>query len=370
MSDTPVFLDHHATMPCDPSVIAAMQPYFAKACSGAAAKKAFAGALQNISALIGAMPHDITITSGATEANNIAIGGAAAAAGNVRREVLISAIEHDSVFEPAKALAAQGYVVKTIPVDADGFVSPDAVAGMLSDQTLLVSVMLANHEIGTIQKVNDIAAMAKSVGALSHTDATQAVGKIPVNVKDLGVDMLSFSAHKLGGPQGIGALYMRQTPPLPLARIIHGGQQQKMRAGTIPLALAVGFGKACAVAAKNMDAHAQTRRECAKVFLQTLQDAGITYHLNGSPENRLAGSLNIRIKDVSADDLVLSLSPDVIFSTGAACQNGAPSRVLAALGMDVVDIAQSIRICFAGYNTPAQASFAAQKIADYIRAKG
>lgn len=370
MSDTPVFLDHHATMPCDPSVIAAMQPYFAKACSGAAAKKAFAGALQNISAVIGAMPHDITITSGATEANNIAILGTAAAAGDARREILVSAIEHDSVVEPAKSLAAQGYVLKTIPVDADGFVSPDAVAKMLSDKTLLISVMLANHEIGTLQKLGEIAVLAKNSGVLCHTDATQAVGKIPVDVKALGVDMLSFSVHKLGGPQGIGALYMRQTPPLPLTRIIHGGQQQKMRAGTVPLALAVGFGKACEVAAVDMDAHAQIRRACATVFLETLHDAGVPYHLNGSPENRLAGSLNIRIKDVSADDLVLSLSSDVIFSTGAACQNGAPSRVLSALGMDAVEIAQSIRICFAGYNTPAQASFAAQKIADYIRAKG
>lgn len=370
MSDTPVFLDHYATTPCDPAVIAAMQPYFAKACSGVAAKKAIAGALQDISAIIGAKPHDITLTSGATEANNMALLGVAAAAGQARREILVSAIEHDSVLEPAKALAAQGYVLKTIAVDADGFVSPDAVAGMLSDQTLLVSVMLANHEIGTLQKIDEIAALAKNAGALCHTDATQAVGKIPVDVKALGVDMLSFSAHKLGGPQGIGALYMRQTPPVPLARVIYGGQQQKMRAGTVPLALAVGFGKACTIAASNMEAHAAARRECSKAFLETLHTLGIKYSLNGSSDHRLAGSLNIRIQDVSADDLVLSLSPEVVFSTGAACQNGTPSRVLSALGMDAMEIAQSIRICFAGSNTNVQAIFAAQKIADYIKAKG
>lgn len=368
MMRPPVFLDHHATTPVLPQVAAAMQPYWEQVLPRHKADDVFEAAKEQLAPLIGAPPRSLTFTSGATEANNLALTGVALAApDNQRREILVSAIEHDSILRQDGALKRNGFHVRYIPVTASGYIDPAAVQRMVSDQTLLVSVMWANHEIGTLQPVTDIAKIVKSTGALMHTDATQAVGKVPVNVAAADVDMLSFSAHKMGGPQGVGALYVRQAPPVPLARLMQGGAQQALRAGTIPLPLVVGFATSATHMHENMTAMNAHRAGCAGVFLEILQARGIDFDINGSVQNRLAGSLNLRFAGVSADDLLLHFANDMIFSSGAACRNGAPSSVLAAIGLSPDDISRSLRLCFGHGNTLPQAQDAAQKIADFIQ---
>lgn len=369
MTDLPIFIDHHATAPLWPEVIAVMQPYLQCVLPRHENEYVLAEARHKLANLIGAPAAGITFTSGATEANNLAILGLAHAhaANTERRDILVSAIEHDSILEQADALQNSGFVVHRIPVTSAGFVDPAVVADMVSDQTLLVSVMWVNHEIGTIQPIAKIAAIAKSVGAFMHTDATQAVGKIPVNVAEAGIDLLSFSAHKMGGPQGIGVLYARQTPPLPIARILQGGAQQKLRPGTIPLGLVAGFGKSAEISLFKMKDIEVHRAACAEAFLSALAQEGIPFKLNGAEAPRLEGSLNIRFAGVSADDLLLRFAKDIVFSSGAACQNGRPSNVLAAIGLSPEEIAHSVRVSFGHGNTVTQAAKAAANIAAFIK---
>lgn len=370
MTTSAIFIDHHATTPLWPEAAAAMQPYGRKVLPRHESDAVLAAAAEKIARLVGAPAGSITFTSGATEANNLALSGMARAATGMRRDILISAIEHDSVLEQIPYLQQAGFNIRRIPVTAGGLVEPSVVEEMVSDRTLLVSVMWVNHEIGTIQPVKEIAAIAKSAGAHMHADATQAAGKIPVDVAEAGVDLLSFSAHKMGGPQGIGALYVRPTPPVPLARIMQGGAQQPWRPGTLPLALAVGFGAAAERVAQTMAENAAHRAACAQAFLSALTAADIRFDLNGAARPRLEGSLNIRFQDVTADDLLLHFAREMIFSTGAACRNGRPSRVLEAIGLAPQEIAQSVRICFGHGNTVAEAEEAATRIAQFITQQG
>lgn len=374
---TPVFLDYHSTSPCLPSVISAMLPYFAGADFGnpagrnghhARAAAALQQSVTHIAQLIGAHPAEITLTSGATEANNLALAGmAGAAVDTARNEILISAMEHDSLWQTAAMLEKRGYKLRLIPVTSEGFVMPETVAAMVSDKTLLVSVMLANHEIGTVQDIAAMTPIVRKAGAAFHTDATQAAGRMTLDVKALGVDMLSFSAHKLGGPQGIGALYVRAQSAFPLMPQSFGGGQQRLRAGTVPLALAVGFGQACRDAARDMHVQQQHRQDCAALFLETLKADGVAFHLNGAAENRLAGSLNLYLPDVRAVDLLWEMSSSVTLSSGAACAAGKPSRTLSAIGCTDVRIDGSIRLCFGCENTPAEAVFAAHAITEALQ---
>lgn len=351
--NNPIYLDCHATTPCDPAVIEAMIPYFGAEkfgnanarthANGRSAAKALEQAKTEIAALINAAPETLTLTSGATESNILALATTLSS----RTEILVSAIEHPSVFEAARK---SGLSMKIIPATPEGFITPDALKSLISDQTRLVAVMLANHEIGTIQPVAELAAIAHEAGVLFHCDATQAVGKISVDVKALGVDFLSFSAHKMYGPQGIGALYARSAPV--------------QRSGTVPLALSVGMARACRIAADIMQGEAERLQDISDYFLQTLQSGLPGVLVNGAVSPRLPGSLNLRLPGLNAEDILLDLANELCLSTGAACASKTrqPSPVLRAIGLTDLDIASSIRLSPGRMTTREDMAYAAEKL--------
>ncbi|MFN7114209.1 MAG: cysteine desulfurase family protein [Alphaproteobacteria bacterium] len=375
MKAAPIYLDHAATTPCAPEVIAAMQPYWADhighaGAAGMAGRRA-AGVIEeakkDIAALIGAAAEAITLTSGATESNALALLGAAAARKDrTRNEIVISAAEHDSLRGAAQILAAQGFTINLIPVTAAGEVTPQTLAKMLSPKTFLVSIQAAGHETGVLQDIPALAKLAHAAGALFHTDAAQAAGKIEIEAAAWGADMLTLSAHKIYGPQGIGALYVRAAPPLMIAPLLGGSGVQSLRPGTLPLALAAGFGAACRLAALRREADARIAAEIRGVFLSKLAARGVDFLQNGAlAEKTLPHILNIRIKNIDAADMMLALAGDIAFSTGAACRSGKPSSVLGAMGLTAAESAQSIRICFGRGIGAADAQQAADLIADY-----
>jgi len=374
----PVYLDYHATTPCDPRVVEAMLPYFiadkfgnASASShrnGREAAKAVAEAKEKITALIGGVPEALILTSGATEANNMALSGLVTTNRN-RNEILISALEHASVINSAEHLAKQGFIVRTIPATKEGFIMPDAVSKLISGKTLLVSVMAANHEIGTIQPIAEISGIAHAAGALFHCDATQAVGKIPVNVDTMGIDLLSLSGHKFYGPPGIGALYMRPKPPIKLSPIQFGGNQQGIRPGTIPLALSIGLGEACRIAGAIMNKETHRLQKLTDLMLLKLDEANVDFQINGALSPRLPGSLNLKLPNVCAEDILLDLADDICISTGATCasQSSAPSSVLKAIGLRDEEIESCLRISFGRLTTGEEIIFAAEKLMGAIQ---
>jgi cysteine desulfurase len=351
-SSEPLYFDYHATTPCDEKVLKEMKPYFKERFGntssthkiGFNAAKVFNKAKLQVAGLIGATSEEITLTSGATEANNIILQGLNLK--SERNEILISALEHDSVLNSIPYLKSKGFIVKIIPSTADGFITTKALERLISDKTLLVSVMTANHEIGTIQPIKELAKIAKEFGSYFHSDASQAIRNIPINVNDLNIDFLSLSAHKFYGPGGIGALYVRSKPPIKLSPLMFGGSQQKLRPGTIPLALAAGIGKASALIKEKQIEENKLMEALSKLFKDELNNYLPEAKINGSLSNRLPGSFNIYIPDINAQDLLLSLSNELCLSTGSACgsKNKAPSSVLKAIGLNDDEIYGSIRI--------------------------
>jgi cysteine desulfurase len=371
----PVYLDYHSTTPCDPAVIDAMMPFFGGSFGNPGAKSHAHGrnaarqleqAVEKIGALIGAGPECVTLTSGATESNNLALLGLAERATD-RKEIVISAIEHNCVSNTAAYLATKGFTVKTVPVDAHGFVQPEELKKHVSAQTFVVSVITASHEIGTIQPLKECAQIAHASGALFHTDATQALGKIAFDVNDIDADLVSYSAHKLYGPVGIGALYVRQKPPVPVSRVFFGGAQQALRPGSVPLALAVGFATACELAEQGLATHIPRIEKTTALLLAELQARIPALKLNGGAP-RLPGLLNIRLPDVSAQDIMLELADDVCMSTGAACSsaNRKPSPVLKAIGLSDHDIDCSLRLTAGRGSTAEEMTYAAAKLAEGV----
>ena len=372
----PVYLDYHSTTPCDDAVLEAMVPYFSgkfgnpgatSHSQGRAAKEALENAKAQIGNIIGAGAECITLTSGATESNNLALMGLAAKATD-RKEIVITSIEHNCVSNTAAYLATKGFTVKTVPVTKEGFVQPEELKKHVGAKTLVVSVITANHEIGTIQPLAACAKIAHDADALFHTDATQAIGKIPVNVGDIGIDLLSYSAHKLYGPVGIGALYVRQKPPVAITQVFFGGAQQALRPGTPPLPLAVGFGVACQLAQEGLETHIPRMRKLAELLYKKLQEGipGIT--LNGG-QPCLPGLLNIRLPNVGAQDAMLELASDLCMSTGAACASGArkPSPVLKAIGLTDAEVDCGLRLTVGRASTEEEMLYAAEKLAAAVR---
>lgn len=374
----PIYLDNHATTRTDPRVIAAMLPYFTDDYGNAASTHAYgrraADAVDRgraqVAELIGAEPRDIIFTSGATESDNLAIKGAAAMARRHGQHVLTVQTEHHAVLDPCRRLERDGFQVTFLPVDRNGCVTPEQVAAALTPQTVLVSVMLANNEIGTLQPIAALGRLCKERGVLLHTDATQAIGKIPVDVEALQVDLLSLSAHKMYGPKGIGALYVRRhAPHVRLEPLFDGGGHERgLRSGTLPVPLIVGFGAACVLCNEEMPAEAERLRGLRDRLHQRITAALDEVTLNGHPEERLPNNLNLSFAHVQGEALLMALR-GVAVSSGSACTSASvePSYVLRALGVPDELAHGSLRFGLGRFNTAEEIESAAAEVAQAVR---
>jgi cysteine desulfurase len=377
----PIYLDHHATTPVDPRVLEAMLPYFGRDFGNAAsrthaygwrAEAAVEAAREAIAEAIGARAvAELVFTSGATESNNLAILGVARAGRRRGHHVVTVATEHSSVLEPCEALRREGFDVTVVAVGRDGRVEPAALAAALTDRTLLVSVQWANSEIGVLQPIEAIARLCHERGVLLHSDAAQAVGKVPVEVAAAGVDLLSLSAHKLYGPKGVGALWVRGgRPRVRIEPLLYGGGHERaMRPGTLAVPLVVGFGRAVAIAEVEREEEAVRLAALRDALLRRLCEALPEVSLNGHPRARLPGNLNVAIAGIEADALIAAL-PDLALSTGSACASARPepSHVLAALGLPDAAVRASIRIGLGRTTTADEVERAAARIIDRVRA--
>ncbi|MHB8104552.1 MAG: cysteine desulfurase NifS [Dehalococcoidales bacterium] len=337
-----IYLDYAATTPVHPDVLKTMLPYFSEAFGnpssihsfGQEAKEAIDGARNNVAGLIGASDAEIVFTSGGTEADNAALQGVCLANEGKGKHIITTSIEHHAVLEMCKALEEKGFKVTYLPVDKYGMVDPTDVKKALTPQTVLISVMHANNEIGTIQPLAEIGKIAHEAGVLFHTDAVQTVGHIPVDVNELGVDLLSISAHKLHGPKGIGALYIRKETKI--TPFVHGGGQEAgRRAGTENVSGIVGLGKAAEIAHREMDEEAMRLTGLRNNFIAELQKSIDNISLNGHPVKRLPNNINISVSFVEGESMVLNLDMQgICASAGSACASGnlEPSHVLIAIG--------------------------------------
>jgi cysteine desulfurase len=380
MSDRPnrpIYLDNQATTRCDPRVLAVMLPWFSESFGnphsaehvmGRTAEAAVEAARAQVAALIGAEPREIVLTSGATESNNIAIKGAArfaARMGDTRRRIITVATEHKCVLESVADLAEEGFEPAFLPVGADGLLDPDALRAALEVPTLLVSVMAVNNETGVIQDIAALAAIARETGALFHTDAAQAAGKIPLDVAGMGIDLLSLSGHKLYGPKGVGALYVRRRPRVRLAPLVSGGGQERgLRSGTLPAPLVIGLGEACRLAAAEMAGDAARIAALRDRLLARLTAALPGLAVNASREHRIAGNLNLTFPAASAAEL-MRRTPDLCVSTGSACSSATiePSYVLRALGLSPEAAARTLRVGIGRFTSAAEIDTAADLLA-------
>lgn len=370
-----IYLDNNATTPCDPRVVEKMLPYFSEIygnpangyhIQGRMAAKAVDKARGQIAQLIGAQPYEIIFTGGATESNNLVIFGISRFSKNsFRNRLVTSKIEHKAVLYPCKVLKEDNKDVVFISVSSAGEINLQEMLGSITEKTFLVSVHLANNEIGTIQPIHEIAEHAHSVGALVHTDAAQAVGKILVHVDELGVDLLSMSAHKLYGPKGIGALYIRGgIKAIPFAPMFcGGGQELGLRPGTSNVPSIVGFGEAAQLCAHNLGVEINRIQRLRDEFEESLisQIPGLV--INGKNTNRLPNTSSLTFPDVDADALLLNLS-DVMLGTGSACNSGTlePSHVLQAIGVSREAAQSTIRASFGRFNSEEQVQIAINSI--------
>jgi cysteine desulfurase len=342
-STLPIYLDYNGTTPHDPAVIAAMRPFieteFGNPSSshwyGIAPKQAVNRARGQVADLLGCRPAEVVFTSGGTESNNHAIGGVARALRDRGRHIVTTAVEHPAVLEVCRDLEKQGFSLTVVPVDSRGRVDADRVAAAFRPDTILVSVMHANNEVGTVQPVAEIAALAHQRGSLVHTDAAQSIGKIPVNVDALGVDLLSLAGHKLYAPKGIGALYIRGDTPI--SRFCHGaGQEGGHRAGTENVPWIVGLGEACATSARVLPQAAERMRRLRDRLWEKLSACRVAAQVNGHPVERLPNTLSVSFRGLEANRILEEIGLEVAASAGAACHADTVeiSHVLQAMEMD------------------------------------
>lgn len=372
-------MDNHSTTRVDPRVVEVMLPFFTEQYGNAAsrshvfgrvAEEAVDTARGQLAQAIGASKREIIFTSGATESNNLAIKGVAGMFGGQRKHVVTVQTEHRAVLDPCRRLQAEGFDVTFLPVASDGLIDLDQLAAAINDQTILISVMTANNEIGVIQPITEIGRICKQKSVLLHTDATQAIGKIDLDVEAMGIDLLSFSAHKMYGPKGIGALFVRnRNPHVRLRPLMDGGGHERgMRSGTLAVPLIVGFGFACQLSIESKDDEDcrifNLRERLRQGLIQRIQDCQV----NGSLDHRLSGNLNMSFSHVQGEALLMALG-NIAVSSGSACTSASiePSYVLKAIGVPD-DLAHgSIRFGLGRFNTEEEVDFV---IEDVTRAVG
>lgn len=370
----PIYMDNHATTRVDPRVVEAMLPSFTEVYGNAASRshqygwdseKAVDDAREQVGALIGASGKEMVWTSGATESNNLAIKGAAEFYKDRGRHIVTSVIEHKAVLDTCKRLEREGFEVTYLPVATDGRVDPQAVRAAVTDKTILVSIMLANNEIGTVNPIAEIGEIVKAKGALFHIDAVQGVGKIPFDVTSAKADLVSLSAHKMYGPKGVGALYVRRKPRVRLTAILDGGGHERgMRSGTLNVPGIIGFGKAAQIAMAEM-AEESKRVLAMRERLRTgIQSRISDTFVNGSMEHRLPGNLNISFAYVEGEAMLMALK-DVAVSSGSACTSASlePSYVLRALGVEEEMAHTSIRFGLGRFNTDEEVDYVIELVA-------
>jgi len=372
-------MDYHSTTPVDPRVLEAMLPYFTDRFGNAAsrnhafgweAEEAVENARKQLARLIHADPKEIVFTSGATESDNLALKGVVEMYREKGDHIITGLTEHRAVLDTAKALETKrGIKVTYLPVDKTGLVSPDDVRRAITDKTILISIMLANNEIGTINPMKEIGKIAKEKGILLHCDATQGVGKIPVDVQEMGIDLMSFTAHKIYGPKGVGALYVRKKAPrVRIAPMIDGGGHERgMRSGTLPVPLIVGFGKACELCEQEMPTEsvrlAKMRDRLQAGIMNSLEEV----YLNGHPTQRLPHNLNISFAYVEGESLLMGVK-EIALSSGSACTSATlePSYVLRALGVGSDLAHSSIRFGLGRFNTDEEIDYTIKRIIEIV----
>jgi cysteine desulfurase len=376
----PIYLDYHATTPVDPGVLAAMLPFFSERFGnpsgrahafGQEAHRAVEEARAEVAALVGASPDEIVFTSGATEADNLALRGVMGARAAGGGHIVTGAIEHAAVLEPCRRLEREGFAVTRVEVGREGVVDAGAVKAALRSDTVLVSLMAANNEIGTLQPVAEVGEVCHERGILFHSDAVQALGHVPVDVAAWRVDLMSLSAHKMCGPKGVGALYVRKGRPRVRlqAQLEGGGQEKGLRAGTLNVPGVVGFGAAARLAAQALAAGEAERvralRDRLFLALRTRMDG---VELNGAAEPRLPGNLNVSIARAEAETLILSLQGRVAISAGAACSEagGKGSHVLRALGLPDERVYTALRFGIGRYTTDSEIDYVVLALAEAV----
>ena len=379
----PIYVDNHATTRLDPRVLEAMMPYLTSAYGNAASRshgfgwaadQAVETARAQVAKLIGASAREIVFTSGATESNNLAITGSVQGSVQTqggRAHVITQATEHNAVLDPCRWLEKQGCRVTILPVDEEGRISLDDLrAAMDEEKPVLVTILAANNEIGTLQPVDAIGALCRERGVLFHTDAAQAVGKIPIDVNRANIDLLSISGHKIYGPKGVGALYVRRrNPRVELVEQMHGGGHERgLRSGTLNVPGIVGLGAACEIAGAELEAEA-IRVGALRDRLQTKLETELDHvRVNGSPDHRLPGNLNMTFERIDSETLMMGLK-DVALSSGSACTSAKiePSHVLRALGLDEQAAHSSIRFGLGRFNTEEEVDYVAERLVDVVK---
>lgn len=373
-----VYLDYQASTPLDPRVAEAMAPYWAEYCGNAhsgehafgwAADRAVEDARAKVANLVGADPDEIVFTSGATEANNLALLGMVRAATSERRKVVVSAIEHKSVLAAARALTEEGFELTVVPVGPNGVVDLGAVASAVDSHTAVVSVMAVNNEVGTVQPLHQIAEACHAVGAPFHVDAAQAMTFLPIDVAETGMDLMSLSAHKCYGPKGVGAVYVRRgLSPRPRPLAFGGGQEGGLRPGTLPVPLCAGFGEACSILRREQANDALHAAALRDRFLRELRARLPDVIVNGTMAGRHPGNLNLHFPGVEASLLLNALQPHVAASSGSACTSGfqEPSYVLRAMGLTPSEAASSVRFGMGRFTTEADVIRATELVASAV----
>ncbi|HEX9224183.1 MAG TPA: IscS subfamily cysteine desulfurase [Candidatus Acidoferrales bacterium] len=374
----PIYMDNHATTPVDPRVLEAMLPFFGEKFGNAAsrnhafgwtAEEAVENARGQIASLVGASPKEIIFTSGATESDNLAIKGVAEMYREKGNHIITQVIEHKAVLDTCKRLEKYGYEVTYLPVAKDGRVSPDAVRKAITPKTILISIMYANNEIGVVNPIAEIGKIAKEHGVLFHVDGVQAVGKIPVDVQKDNIDLLAISAHKIYGPKGVGALYVRRrNPRVQLSAIIDGGGHERgMRSGTLNVPGIVGLGKACELCQKEMAEEGARMRRLRERLKDGIFARLDEVFINGSMEHRLPNNLNVSFAYVEGESLLMGIN-DVAVSSGSACTSATlePSYVLKALGVGEDLAHTSIRFGIGRFNTEEEVDYVVNRIVEVV----